>query len=43
MRADEVDAVDFLTHTMLRDLDQCRRLCNNIHKIQHLASLQPVC
>jgi hypothetical protein len=40
---DEPDAIEYLTDTMLHGLDQCRRLCRNIHQLQTLPDLRPVC
>ena len=37
--SDEPHAVHYLTETMLRNLDGCRRLCHNLHR---LVTLQPV-
>jgi hypothetical protein len=37
--AEAPDAVTYLTETMLRNLDSCRRLCQNLHRMQ---ALEPV-
>jgi hypothetical protein len=35
--ADSAEAVGLLTEAMLRDLERCRRLCQNLHRRAQLA------